>query len=323
MKNPLIATGLSTLAAAISLISFSGSAQDNGDIDRKLRELNIMDNIFEAALEEEADSGLLRRIGRAESMYLADQGMVFSFRVVNVHAVRVMGQRMGEPWQEYMNEMLEMTEESLELVRESFPDLDFDFDRDIDFDFDDRVFVSSNPRAPQAPRSVHEVFFVGDQRGGEWEAMREMEDAMRDTQDEVRDMQRQVRRLERQLRNDESDTDALEAEIGAIEEQMESELAVLEEQQQAYEEFITNLENMRREQQLVAVDEASSQIIGTLCDYGGTLKSLDNEEHVTIILEDVVDDNDQVYVFSYNDIRDCSSAEDLKNSAQAYQMVGF
>lgn len=324
MKYFPVKIGLTAVTAVIGLAT-AYAAQDNSDIDRKVRELRIMDNIFEAALEEGSErSSRMRRMGPLESMYLADQGMVFRFRMVNFGPGNFSRRGYNTLSLDYIESMLERTKASLERVQSSFPDLDFDFDYDFDFDNDNnREFFIRRGAAPATPASpAASVFFFTDDRGPEREAMRDMEESMRDTQEEVRDMQRSIRDLERQIRNDDdTDVAAARQEIEQIETRMDEEMAQLDEQQQAYETFLADLENVRREQQQGLVDEASGQIISTLCDYGATLRSLENNEHVTVILEDAMEDTDQVYVFSMGDISDCRDADGLKSKSVAYQMA--
>lgn len=340
MKQILLKTGLSCLGVTVSLVSMMGLAQDDPDMDRQMRELNIMDNIFQAAMEEEDRSGNgIRRIGRPDSMYLAGQGMVFSFRLLNVRPVRMQGQGFDAGWMDAMNDMLATTRESLARVQANFPNLDFDFDDDFDVDIDididengaRRSFRGGNqaaPQAPQAPRAPTAQamyltrFFLGGDPGPEREAMREMEEAMRDTQEDIRDRQRDIRSMERDLRNaDEAERDAIQARIDSLEADIDGQMDSLDEQRQAYEAFVADLQEARRSQQMAVAEEAADQIIATLCDYGPTLRSLADDEHVTIILEDVVDGADQVYVFAAGDISDCRPADDLKSKAVAYRMV--
>lgn len=323
MNNVWLKTGLATLGAAVTLASVSGIAQDNDALDRKLRELNIMNNIFEAAMDEEGGNGrfTIRRVGRSESMYLAGQGMVFSFRVLQNRAVRMQGGGFGQIYMDDMQEALERTRENLERVRLSFPDMDFDFDFDANFDFEDNggFFVRSGQSMPQAPQAPQVFVFGGS--GPEREAAREMEEAMRETQEEIRDQQREIRSLERELRNAEAaNRDSLQARIDSNEAAVDAEMARLEEQRSAYEVFLNDLQMARQEQQVTMANEAADRLISTLCDYGGTLRSLDNAEHVTLILEDVVDDKDQVYVFNYSDVNDCRSADALKQNAVSYML---
>lgn len=347
MKTVTRNTLFSILAASVGLATAALAAQAPGDIERKVRELGIMDNIFEAALQQESNSGFrVNRIGQTQSMYLAGQGMVFNFRLVNFRPVRVAGQPFGQNFQIYMNDddALEIAAETLERLELSFPDLDFDFDFDYDFDFDfdnddarqagQKAAQQAQQAAQQAQRAaqqaqqqaqqqarVYNRFFVGGDFGPEQEAVRGMEETMRETQDEIRDMQREIRRLERQLRDASgSDADTLRQEMDNIEQRMEGLMANLDEQQQAYEAFLADVESKRREQQAALADEAASQIITTLCDYGATLRTLGNDEHVTIILENYSEDLDQVYVFNYSDIRDCRSPDTLKQGAVSYQM---
>lgn len=321
MNKLFLKSGLGALGAVIGLMSVTGMAQDVDSLERKLRELNIMNNIFEAALETENQSGFrVRQARRPDSMYLAGQGMVFSFRMLTNQPVRVIGQNFAEGWQEYMNEMMEVTRRSLERVEASFPDLDLDFDNDFDFDFDSNsAYIIRGQQLPQQPQQG--VFFMGGNRGPEREAMQEMEEAMRETQEEVRERQREIRNLQRELRDNGADVSRIETRISELEGSIEEQMARIADQQQAYEVFVTDLEAVRLEQQLAQVNETSDQIIATLCDYGATLRSLGSGEHVTIILEGVSDDTDQVYVFDYADINDCRDADTLKQGAVSYQLT--
>jgi len=325
MNNAMLKPGLAALGGVIGLLSVAGIAQDNGDIERKLRELNIMDNIFEAAMEQDvADRQYnFRRLGRPDSMYLAGQGMVFTFQMTHNRGFGIQGFGFGEELVETLEDTLSITRESLELVRQSFPDMDIDFEPDVsvNFDYEDddnAFFIRSSRGIPQAPQAPSVFFFSGG--GPEWEAAQEMEEAMRDTQEEIRDMQREIRELQRELRDDDADINAIEASIVSIEDKMEAEMAQLNEQREAYETFQRDMYSARQEQRLAVADEVSTQLISTLCDYGGTLRTLGTNEHVTLILKEITEDNDQVFVFDYSDINDCDSVEELKQNAVSYMV---
>ena len=326
MKPQMLKPALAAFGAAISLAAI-GAAQDNTNIEDKVRDLNIMEKIFEAAMEEGRgrDRGS-HRVGSPDSMYLAGQGMVFSFRLAN-YGFGFFGNNASGMVAIDLNEMMAQTRASLERVQASFPDLDFDFDFDVDFDENNnnryRYVYRGNQAAPQAPQAP--VVFIGNNRGPEREAMQEMEEAMRETQEEIRDLQREIRSMEREIRNanESAERDRLQARIDSQEAAVDAQMAGLESQQEAYQTFINDLQETRRGQQLALANEAASQIISTLCDYGSSLRSLDNNEHVTIILQDVIDDTDQVYVFNYRDISDCTSADSLKQKAVSYEMRGL
>ena len=64
----------------------------------------------------------------------------------------------------------------------------------------------------------------------------------------------------------------------------------------------------------------SDTIVSTLCDYGATLRSLKNDEHITLIFENYTDNKDQVYVFDYDEVRSCDSGEKLLKTAVSYQL---
>jgi hypothetical protein len=59
-------------------------------------------------------------------------------------------------------------------------------------------------------------------------------------------------------------------------------------------------------------------IFSTLCNYGNTLRSLANGEHVSIVLQNYADDQTQVHVFDYADFANCSSADSLRAAGVTY-----
>jgi len=73
-------------------------------------------------------------------------------------------------------------------------------------------------------------------------------------------------------------------------------------------------------QGMVFTFNLSGKVVQALCDYGATLKSLKNDEHITLIFENFNNDQDQINVFSYKDVAECTSNEKLQQSAVSYLM---
>lgn len=292
---------LITLPAILAFAAFKGSAQQNTDYSEALRELDIMSNIFEAALEPRRDSNNFRAVSILdESSYLAEQGMVFSFIQTGNRGMMAFIDLDNMPgaFAEMEINMAEMAREITTEVRRALPNGDFSFPGGGAF----------------ASLAMMEE---------ELEAMEEMSDDIRDQQEEVRDLQRDMRDLQRELRNADDDS----AEIAEIEEnivqlqaQINAEREVLDSLTASYQSVIQEYRQERNNEITAQNEAARSLIFATLCDYGNTLRALENNEHVTLVMQNYENGQDQVYVLDYTDVASCSSGEQLLQNAIAYQL---
>tara|TARA_R110000772_G_scaffold14417_10_gene41683 strand:+ start:1010 stop:1906 length:897 start_codon:yes stop_codon:yes gene_type:complete len=298
MKTRTRKYSLLTLAVVSCLTSLSGAAQQNADYSQALRELDIMSNIFEAASEQRrSNRDSLQISSFDEGIYLADQGMVFSFRMssgrnffraININALP------AEAIANLEIDMAGIADEISSEMRRVFPGQDFSM-----------PFVS-----PMMPGMSDE------QR----DAIEEMSELIRDQQESIRDSQRELRDLQRRLRDEETDRSDIENRIAQTERDLEAETAQLEEQNNAYRAFMQEYQEIQEQQIAARNRQAENEIMATLCDYGATLRSLQNDEHVSIVLQNYTDNRDQVYVFDFADVASCSSAEQLLQSALSYQL---
>src|SRR5688572_349849 len=101
------------LAVGVGYGLANGTLAQTSNYDQALRELNIMRNIFNASFED--DNNRRFNLGSGEALYLANQGMVFSFDLP------------GRGW---------LNMPGLEKLQ-ALNGGDFDFDFDFDFDYDD------------------------------------------------------------------------------------------------------------------------------------------------------------------------------------------
>lgn len=273
-------------------------AQQDNQV-QALRELNIMRNIFDAALEADNQQNRMR-MGPPEAMYLAGQGMVFTF-----HLNGTSGFNFGEFGNlGNLGEQMEILASQLDQQAQAIPpvppdvdvDADYDFDFDFDFDFDD----GQNNEKESAYRNQ----------------LREMTEAMRERQQEMRDMQREIRDLAREERNDQdadnqAEIDRLSAELEARGQELQSQSTSMQQVQQQYQaERMAAFEAVRTRQ--------TDLIFDTLCSYGNTLRSLGNDQHVNIVLRNYANDQTQVIVLDYADIANCASVPDLRQAAVSY-----
>jgi hypothetical protein len=308
MKS-LKTTKLALLSLAVGGLALTALVQaQEGVPEEALREIGIMRNIFDAALDANAQNRNGQRnrfrMGPPEALYLAGQGMVFTFHLNGS------GAYVGPGFELKLSEManaLQATQaaqtaqaEAAQAAAQVFVDGDYDFDFDFDFDFDDGFGNSAASEQQQAYR----------------QQLRDMNELIRDKQEELRDAQRDIRELQREERSDpdvdnDDKIDALEESMETLVQELQNQAASMQQLQQEYRiEQLAVFEAVRAQQTEV--------IFSTLCDYGTTLRSLANGEHVSIVLRNYADNQTQIHVFDYPDISNCSSAETLRQTATSY-----
>ncbi len=301
MKTYTRYTCFITLSAVLGLTALKGTAQQDADYSQALRELDIMSNIFNAASDQLRDNNNAAPLSSFDSgLFLANQGMIFTFRMQSqrhiFRAFNIGAGIPGMPPEDIMELELDMAELANEITVDlgrEFPEMNFGFLRGG---------------------------FMPGMSEDQLEAMEEMSDIIRDRQESIRDQQREIRDLQRQLRTGEGDNDDIENRLAQAEEELDTEMDELDTQSNAYSEFMQEYQEVQQQQVATINQQALDGIMTTLCDYGVTLRSLQNNEHVTLVLEDFNDNQDQVYVFDYADVASCSSAEQLLQSAIAYQI---
>lgn len=270
---------LAGVAAGCSLLSAAVPAQQTASQEQALRELNIMRNIFDAAMEENQNRQL--RIGGPDALYLAGQGMVFTFNLPNGNFyfsgpdVRV------------------------------FAGGDFDFDFDYD---DDDININANSNSTEAKNLTY-MREVQQKMQQYQEQMQDKQADMRDVQREIRDMQREQRKQDGTV--DEAELDRLSDQLAALSKEMETIGNSFNEQQQSF----------RKEQAAVAETLHTQQaalIFGTLCNYGSTLRSLANGEHVNLVMQNYGNGESKIYVVDYASLANCTSGEQLLQGAVSY-----
>lgn len=298
MKSRVSLTALAplTLLGAITALAQPAAPE------QALRELNIMRNIFNAAME---DNGNRRfQIDGPEALYLHGQGMVFTFDMPGG------------------NSLFDFNGDDFSLFSEG----DFNFSVDFDYDDDAGVGIADNgntnapppPQAPQAPRTA-QVGAQAEALAGYRDKLEAINQQMRDKQDAMRSLQRSMREQQRaQLRNDEADfddteMDKLSDEMEKIGDEISSISNNMDQIRQAYES--------ERNTAVAALHQQKTAVIfDTLCNYGTTLRSLQNGEHVNLVLRNREAGISQVYVVQHAKLANCSSGSALQQAATAYTL---
>jgi chromosome segregation ATPase len=148
------------------------------------------------------------------------------------------------------------------------------------------------------------------------QAMNDRQSEMNDLQAEMNDKPHQMRELQRQQRLDsaidiDSEMERLNDEIGALGEEIGELGESIGESQETWQ---TELRT-----QLASVHQAyAAQVFSTLCNYGNTLRSLSNGQHVSIVLRNHEENPSRVYVLDYSALSSCSSGESLQQATVTY-----
>ncbi len=283
--NKTVAVIFSLLIASAPVLGSEKTAQQ---LEKTIKNVRIMEGILSTATETK--SGDSR--ARIESLYLANQGVVFwvdprtrHFK----HGIEFNFNAIGP----FIDEVMETVEEELEST------LEWQMDGDDSFDF-------SHLEHPTPPE--FELISPGREHSEElreWvNQYKTYADEMRQAFAEQRQLAEEMRRYHRELRKSARDSEA-----------EQKARASLDKTRQSYQQLKKNIDKKMAEAK--AKREALSRrqfqallhdLVSTLCDYGSAMRTLDKNEHITFVVEDAGEGRreDMVYVFKKADIDQCT-----------------
>lgn len=286
MKSNMIRNSLLAVASLTAVFSASTFAA-NQSFERAQKELKIMSKIFDTALSETQQTRKhFLSSQESSATYLAKQGMVFSFN-------------FGRNSFQTANDWAAFGEGVGHLVGEIASEVG-------------NAFIEA-PEAPEAVANLEEYFSDYQERIEAQEAMREK---LAEQREQVREMQREIRRAEREQREAEEERRSVER----LRKNLEEKLSKLEKKKGEYNKMMKEYREKRDQKYIANSKKKAEAILSTLCDYGATLRSLKNDEHVTLIFKNYENNKDQVYVFDYDDVKSCDTSKDLVRNAISYQL---
>ncbi|MBB1481633.1 hypothetical protein H5186_19575 [Pseudoalteromonas sp. SG41-2] len=295
----------SAIMAILGCLSANVSAQEPAELASIQREVAIMENILSSALKQDTN----KRIRAIQANYFVKQGVVFE-----------LGVRGSSRWQTIFSNAPNAPLPPL-------PEIDF-ANMDIEIISDQVEFITED--VVESSREAYQQAMELMREGAE--QVREIAEQERDVGRKLRDLEREKRDLEFASRHDNSAEEkqleqrkkALEKDIAKLEKQQTR----LTKQQQQLRQKI-NAKHAEREQQQAAeqqqlLEQVSTSISLTLCDYGSGLRSLPNDEHVSFVLKGLGDKNTSlIKVFNKSDIKKCVAgdikASELTKKAISYQ----
>ena len=266
------------------------------DIKSMQKDMRIMERIFETALE---DSGGSIKGASVDTMYLAKQGIVFSFQSGSRFSIPL---DFSGDWESSWEQWGENLGENIASVFEG---------------------LASTHEVP-LPEVVHVDEAAALQREQRVLELEQLRENLRERKEHYRDYLRQLREISREkLYADKQEQAALEQKHS----ELEKEVAKLKGLMDEYKVKMNEYRDAQRKKKQLSKSKFIDVSIATLCDYSQSLKSLDDKRYVTLIFEGFAQTKgkkDAVYVFQKKQLSSCDSDEQgvskLKQLAEHYEL---
>ncbi len=319
---------LTPYLAALATLLLSTSSQAATQVSPKLKQnLEIMQTILQTSLGQGRDSG----VGRISHSYLAGQGVLFQTSTQGSF-----GRYFAMPPMPSLPPI--PGKSAVAPVAAAAPMIDKQQIAAISA----RASAAANAAMNGGQIDHDALEAIAEQAEAEVEQMMELQerqqDQMRDIRDQKRDLEREVRDLEREKR----DLD-FKSKVGKLDADQQKELSEinsksagfkkrLDEMQQKYNVMELEYQKKRAEQAKIAAEKQKELIVlisvnfaNALCDYGASLRELNDNEFVSLQLSNSHGRNSQdiYWVFKKSDINQCVTGklttESLLKKADYYQ----
>lgn len=304
----MIKRSLLAVAGAALLTQTAGAA----DYSRLTKEIEIVKGILDTSLKQQ-QGGEEVRYRSLDATYLANQGVVFT--------VATGGNKTG--WVAQISSIVDRIPPIPPLP--DAPDApvvihsgnsDFEISREWEV-FADETAARVEEVFQQAEEQMYDL--RSDERELAWEK-RDIERRKRDLEFELsrtdgersKEVKKELAEMEKEAEKLAKKAEKLQSRLSAVESEREQKIIERKEAEaKALKVFLSNFET--------GVGEA-------LCNFGGGMRALPDDEHITFVLKGFVrDDNavkDRVYVFSKQSVSDCVKekidSEKMLNEAKVY-----
>ncbi|MCB1051810.1 MAG: hypothetical protein H6510_13425 [Acidobacteria bacterium] len=192
--------------------------------------------------------------------------------------------------------------------------VNINFNQDIDQDEIDEIVQEAMESAQESMEMAREVFhesffFDNEDSRREWQTMRN------DFEKQMEQVRAKMKTL-RETRNKEGNLS--EAERKKWQEEMDQARAQMDAASKKYAEKMEVLKKKESEMWNKRQSKFETQIADILCDYGSSIRSIPEDQFITVILREVVyddegDRNDKVLVFKKSDLTACRDGKFSKN----------
>ncbi|QOL25371.1 hypothetical protein LP316_13880 [Thalassotalea sp. LPB0316] len=288
-------------------LAFSSTSIAQVDMSDMHKQLNIMNGIFKTSLNEVAGpSGA--QVGRVDSLYLKDQGIVFTLQT---------GGHFSH-WQGDDFAFISVPPAPVAPMIEH--------DIVIDDDVEEIIIRTMEATGHEYEKAIETMAQVR-------EESRQLREQQRDVTFELRDVERDLREKkyqEKRIAEDKAALKELKAEIKALEKEQKAlleqrEVLAEKNKKQAQARQAQKQEQQKKRMQYNAA--LHQQFAETLCAYGNSLKALPKDEKISLVVKrggEQVNNRvlDKVIIFNKADMLDCVidkvSAKQLLSKATQY-----
>lgn len=226
-----------------------------------------------------------------DAWYLASQGVVFRLNTRHFRESSSFNRRI-----EINTEFLDDINDAVEGIMDSIGDVEMP--------------EPPEPPEPAEPPAFTYHFSAGDDTGAgdvDRKALRAMSEELRAKARVVRERARELQRLENQ--NDKDDKNA--AAISAKRKELDQAKEALRVDRDKQHKLMAEQKAKQEARWGAQLAELETKTITALCNYGGSLRSVPKNEHVTLMLSGAARSErkrqDLVYVFTRQDLADCQS----------------
>jgi hypothetical protein len=288
-----------------ALLFGASASVAEADFDRIHKDVTVMTNIIKGAFE--ADENCRGCKPRIEATYLANQGAVFAIRVNAWRSFSFIEDSDSEfsfviPAPEEVRE-IEITEVVGDVL-DSLGTVVEDVGSRIEFRMQDLEHDESFMRIDsEARRALREL--QRERRDLEYERREYEIELIHADESSRKNIEKQIAKLEKQV-------SAVEQKRAELNEVYEAERKEREAERQAKREKA----RQAAEQQLAAIENV---VIRSLCDYGGTLKNIPEDEFVSLQFERGGEQKTKIFVMEMGDVQGCRQADVLRSDALIYK----
>ena len=281
-------TKYAVLILAISFTSPSSYAATEYSKIRK--DINVMSQVIKGAFEDEADC---RRCGTSvEGSYLAEQGAVFLISPSRSYL------RYTDPGDGNMDHRFDNWEftsmddlaEIPGMVSEILEDIEIDIDgaRHYGTRFRDDRIIDRESRSRLRDISRERRHLEEEMRDIEIELIHAEEDERQEQEERLAEIGEQIKTLDEKRKK--------------LDELFDQRRVAYEQRRKEEQEKVNN----RQQQRLIQLEDL---VLGTFCDYGANLIGVPDDQHVTVVLENVVrvrsNSESRIFVFNKKDLSAC------------------
>ena len=284
-----------SVLATMSLLTAGTLVADTVDISAQEKDMRIMRGILESSLKEAKEDFPGRPT--IKTTYLADQGYLFSIRLNGIGTLGIPGlASWGDGRLELdIPEIIEGALEAVEFTETMAPLAEIEALSEANVDLSDSLY---SPMSEQA---------------------QEYQDRLKELREQQRELRRDIFEQSRDVRreNDPNKRTNFERVLADTKK-------ALEENKQQYDEMLKKYRAERQTKSINRSNRAVDEIMKTICDYGQTLRALDEDEKLNLLVMGAVTPDgetaDQMFIFAQDDVVNCNNIDQLKKNALYYTL---